>query len=187
MNEKSTLQQQREQKAQVESHWSYRGKFFSVRSDLINTETHSPQKWEIVVNLGAVAILPLISEDELLLIKQWRRPAKEILIELPAGGLDRNESPMDCAQRELQEETGYKAGKIIPFGGFYTTPGFATEYLHIFLATELTPSPLPQDEHEAIDLFPVRLEEALKMIDRHEIRDGKTIAVLLQYDRLKRK
>lgn len=179
----SQKQKELEKKANIESSWLYEGKIFSLRRDVITVPKQPPHYWDIVVHPGAVAILPIQNNGDLVLIRQWRRAIGEILYEIPAGLLEKGESPDICAQRETQEETGYRAKKIIPFGGMYTAPGFCNEYLHLFLAKDLEVAPLPKDIHEAIDVEEIPLNKALELIDRKIIIDSKTISVLLMYQR----
>lgn len=166
----------------VESQIVHRGHTFNLRVDKFDLG-NGPRQWDIILHPGAVVILPVNEKNELLLIKQWRRAAEQILIELPAGTLDPGEPADVCAQRELQEETGFKAQELIGLGGFFTAPGFCTEYLHFFVGRKLIPSALEQDEDEGIDLITVTLDEALKMIDTGTICDAKTIAGIMRYER----
>lgn len=185
--ENSLKQQQLEAAAKIESKELYKGKFFSLRRDIIQIDPHPPHTWDIILHPGAVAVLPIKKNGNLLLIQQWRRPVQKILYEIVAGILEKNESPLSCAQRELQEEAGYKAEKLTSLGGFYTAPGFCTEYIHLFIAQDLLESSLPKDLHEAIDLAEMTLEDALTLIDNHEIIDVKTICAILRYERLLQK
>ena len=185
-NTNSNRQALEEQNAKTERNWIYHGKIISLCSDHIEFSHKPAQKWDIVVHPGAVAILPIDSDGHVLLIKQWRRAAQKIMIEIPAGTLEPDEDPLICAQRELQEETGYKSKKITHLGGFYTAPGFCTEYIELYLAENLSEDPLEADDTEAIDLIRLSLEDALKLVDNHSILDSKTITALLQYDRRRR-
>ncbi|HSX12055.1 MAG TPA: NUDIX hydrolase [Rhabdochlamydiaceae bacterium] len=178
---KSKLQYQLEKKAKTQSEFVYKGKILSLRRDHFQLQEGAPQQYDIVVHPGAVAVIPVTDQGNLLLIKQWRRAAQKILIEIPAGILEKNEDPLECAKRELQEETGYKAELFISLGGFFTTPGYCTEYIYLYIAKQLSPSYLPPDDHEWIDPFEVSLESALEMVYEHEIEDVKTIAAILQY------
>ena len=139
---------------------------------------------EVVRHPGAVAIVPLLSPREVVLIKQFRYSAGKTLWEIPAGTLEPGETPTACAERELTEETGYRAGKIVPMGGFYTSPGFCTEFLHLFLALELEHRGLKLDSDERIEVHPMDLKEAFDKIENGEIVDAKTIVGLLKTDRL---
>jgi ADP-ribose pyrophosphatase len=183
MTEKSKEQQEIEEKATVTSTTPFKCSIFSVRSDSILLPDGTVRKRSYVIHPGAVVIIPLLKENEILLIKQYRRPTGRLLLELPAGMLEGNEQPEERAMKELQEETGYRADELIPYGGMYSAPGFCNEYLHFFLAKDLYPDPLCADDDEAIDLVPTLLQDALAMIDEGTINDAKTIAGIFKYVR----
>lgn len=170
-----------EQEAQIESKMIYEGRKFDVRVDEITLADGHSYKREIVVHPGAVVMIPVEASGQLILIKQWRRAAGQILIELPAGTLEKGEDPLECAHRELQEEIKFAAGKMTDLGGFFSAPGICTEFLHLFLAEDLRESGLQADEHEFIELLRVMPEEALQMIERGEIVDAKSIAGITRY------
>lgn len=181
--ENSLKQKQLEEDASVMTKTLYKGKIFNLRQDTLQLENKPPHTWDIIVHPGAVAILPICDNGNLLLIQQWRRAVGKILYEIPAGTLDANENPFTCAQRELREETGFRAEELIPFGGIHSAPGFCTEYIHFFIGKRLKEDPLKGDEHEAIDPIEVALDEALSIIDNGEIIDSKTVAGILRYER----
>lgn len=181
--EHSVKQKALEEGAEVEEIELYQGRVFSLRHETLHFKDHPSYEWDLIIHPGAVAIIPVQNNGNLLLIKQWRRPIKKIIYEIPAGTLDEGEAPLPCAQRELQEEVDHKAGSMIPFGGFYSTPGFCTEYVHLFIAKDLTPSSLDGDAHEAIDVEEIPLEKALEMVDSGMIDDLKTITGILKYKR----
>ncbi len=180
-------QKQREENAEVTSEIIYKGKILEICLETLTYKDAKPHHWEIVRHPGAVVILAVDASDHLYLIKQWRRPIGKIILELPAGTLDAKETPLQCAQREIQEEIGYRAGDWTSLGGFYSAPGFCDEYLHLFLATDLTKSALARDENEGIDLVKLPLEEALTLIDKQEINDVKTLYAILAYARMKKR
>jgi ADP-ribose pyrophosphatase len=181
MTENSLRQAQEEKSAPITRQWVHKGRVISLRTDTLQKEGEKEKKWDIVIHPGAVVILPITKEGHLLLVKQWRRAAEKILIELPAGTLEEGEPPLECAKRELQEETGFRAEKWTALGGFFSAPGFCNEYLHLYLALDLTESYLEPDETEAIDLLSVDIKTALKMIEQNEICDAKTILGILRY------
>lgn len=181
--ENSKRQQELESQALIKSEWLYKGKIFSLRQDTLQFPENPSFLWDIIIHPGAVAVLPITKNGTLLLIHQWRRPINQIIYELPAGTLEERETPLKCAERELQEEVGYKANQFIPLGGLYSAPGFCTEYIHLFIAKNLEKSELPKDIHEAIDLVEISLESALNLIDNEEIKDSKTICGILRYKR----
>ncbi len=134
---------------------------------------------EIVSTNGATVILPLTENNEVRLVRQFRAAADKWVVELPAGSLELNENPDLAAPRELLEETGDRAATWQKLGGFYTAPGILTEYLHFYLATDLTPGPNELEFDEHIEVITVPWPEALEMIRRQEIEDAKTIAGLM--------
>jgi ADP-ribose pyrophosphatase len=134
---------------------------------------------ELVRHPGAVAVVALDDERNVLLVRQYRIAADQVMREIPAGTLDPGEDPEACAIRELQEETAYKPGQIERIGGLFVAPGYTTEFIHLYLATDLQESSLAQDEDEFLEVDRVPLEEALAMIEREEIIDGKSISALL--------
>ena len=140
-------------------------------------------KRELVRHPGAVAIVALDAAQHILLVRQFRIAAGQVLLEIPAGTLEPNESPLACAERELQEETGFHPGTIEPIGGIYVAPGYTTEFIHLYYATDLTASRLDGDADEFIEVERVPLTEALAMIERGDIIDGKSIAGLLRVAR----
>jgi len=180
--ENSERQKELENRAKHSFEELYQGRLFSLRRERLEFEDHT-HDWDILIHPGAVAAIPVQNNGKLVLIQQWRRAIGKIIYELPAGVLEKGESPLVTIDRELQEEIGYKAKTIVPLGGFYSTPGFCTEYIHLFVAEDLSPSSLPGDLHEAIDIVEMTLEDALRLIDANEIVDMKTIAGLLRYQR----
>ena len=141
---------------------------------------------EVVVHPGAVTVLPLLDERTIILLRNNRHAVGTILVELPAGTLEKGESPMNCAGRELLEETGYLAGRMRPIGTFFTSPGILSEKMYAFAAYDLTKKVQALEEGEDIELMTATLDEAIAMIGHGQIHDGKTIATLLMYDRFMR-
>jgi ADP-ribose pyrophosphatase len=156
-----------------------------VQLDLCEVElpngAHSQR--EIVRHPGAVAMVAFDESGQVLLVRQYRMAADEIMLEIPAGTLNPDEPPADCARRELQEEVGYRPRKLLSLGGFYAAPGYTTEYIHLFLATELETSSLATDEDEFIEIERMPLQVALDMIEQGGIIDSKTIVGLLRVAR----
>ena len=164
----------------IESHLAYKGKILTLR---LNTYQFGKRTkvFEIVHHPGAVVIIPIDAKGRILLVRQWRHAIQKNLLELPAGKLENGEDPLFCAQRELQEETGFRAQIMTSLHGFYSTPGFSDEYLSLFLGENLVPSPLPPDEDEQIELEPLELQQALQMIEEGSIIDAKSIAGILRF------
>ncbi len=134
---------------------------------------------EIVEHDDCVAMVPLDSADNVLLVQQFRTAPGKSLLEIPAGGIDRGEDPERAVRRELQEEIGYVPGKLEKLGGFYSTPGYCTEYLHLFLATDLTPGRLFAEDTAGITVVRVPVGRLRGLIDSGAICDAKSIAGLL--------
>ena len=133
----------------------------------------------VIRKKGAVAILPIMPDGQVILIKQWRAPAQRYIYEIPAGTMEPGEDPATTAGRELIEETGWHAGKIEKMTSFFSSPGIFQEKLHLFRATELTPGKTHQEDGEDIIICPVTKRQAKKMLLNGEIEDAKTILALL--------
>jgi ADP-ribose pyrophosphatase len=156
---------------------------------LENQETGQRLLKEICVHPGAVVVLPLLGNlaaETVVLIRNRRYSVGQTLLELPAGTLEKGEEPMNCAGRELLEETGYLAGRLSPLTNFYSSPGILTEKMYVFAAYDLEMRKSALEPDEEIDLAPTRFEEAIEMCGDGRIVDGKTIATLLFYDRFYR-
>ncbi|MFQ5879581.1 MAG: NUDIX hydrolase [Dehalococcoidia bacterium] len=163
----------------LESRYLYRGHVLNLRLDTIAMPSGHVASREVVEHSQTVAIVPRDEEGNLLLVRQYRLPAQRALLEIPAGGVDAGETAAEAVQRELQEETGYRAREIRRLGGFYVAPGYCSEYIHVFLATGLEPSRLAADADEELELVRMPLEEALALVRRGEIEDAKSIIGLL--------
>ncbi len=159
----------------------FTGKIFRLETCEVLLPNGHRAKREVIRHSGAAAIVAVDNEGRILLVRQYRVASDQLMIEIPAGLLDEGEDPGHCAVRELQEETGYKPGRIERLGGFYVAPGYTSEYIHVFLATDLIESQLPPDSDEFIEILRVSLPDALAMIERGEIADSKTIIGLLRY------
>jgi ADP-ribose pyrophosphatase len=139
---------------------------------------------EIVEHSDCVAIVAIDADDNVLLVKQFRKSVERELLEIPAGGIDPGEDPVTTVRREMQEETGYLPQKVERLGGFYSSPGFCTEYLHLYLATDLTPSQLYAEDTESIKLVRVLISQIPTLIASGSICDAKSITGLLIYSSL---
>ena len=166
----------------------FRGRVFDLEVDDIVYDSGNTGVRETALHHGGSVIVPVTPEGKIILIKQYRYALRTMLIELPAGKLFKDEDPLICAGRELEEETGYKAGTIKKLGAIATTPGFCTEILHIFLATDLTHSTLAREEGElSMEMFEATIPEIEEMITDQKIYDAKTLAGILYYKLLLQK
>ncbi|MBN2147395.1 MAG: NUDIX hydrolase [Anaerolineales bacterium] len=156
----------------------YHGKAFDVRRDRVRLPDNQVADLDIIDHSGAVTILPLDDQGRVWFVRQYRHATGEMLLELPAGTLEKDEEPQVCALREIREEIGMSARKIQKLGEFYLAPGYSTEYMHIFLATDLQPDPLPGDVDEFLSVEQIPIQEALAMAHSGMLRDGKTLAAL---------
>lgn len=171
----------------VASRTIHRGHYLELRLETIERADGTRHVREVVGHPGAVAIVALDGEDRVLLVRQWRLPAGRALLEIPAGTLDRDpstgavEDPAIAAPRELEEETGYRADRWDHLGSFWTAPGFATELMHLYLATGLRPAHgdrLGPDEDEVLELSRLPWREAVAAAEAGEIADAKSIVGL---------
>ena len=162
----------------------YTGRVLNLDIDRVRFPDQSTGELEIIRHPGASAVLPFLSEPtgpdpQILLIKQYRYAAEDFLYEVPAGRLDPDEAPIECARRELLEETGCTAARMEPLYTFYTTPGFIDERIHGFMATGITRGESRREADEFMTLETLTLSHALELIKRGEIRDGKTAVLIL--------
>jgi ADP-ribose pyrophosphatase len=160
---------------------------FRVVRETITSQGGKPKTREIVRHPGACVIVPLLEDGRVCLIRNWRIAVNETLVELPAGTLEPPEPPEKTAERELIEETGYRATSIQFLHAFYLSPGILDEKMHLYLATGLTAGQAAREEGEEIENWLVPLDEAVQMIFSGQIKDAKTIVGLLWAQRLYRK
>ncbi|MDK2835415.1 MAG: ADP-ribose pyrophosphatase [Thermosediminibacterales bacterium] len=162
----------------------YKGKIIDVKIDTVLLPNGKKSTREIVKHTGAVAVIPILDNGKLVMVKQFRKPIEKINLEIPAGKLEPNEKPLECAKRELSEETGYISDKLKYILSFYTTPGFSDEIIHLFLAQDLKKHQSSHDEDEFLEIVEVPFKTVLDMIYKGEIRDGKTILGVLITEKL---
>jgi ADP-ribose pyrophosphatase len=159
------------------------GARFNVERRWLARRDGGSEARELVVHPGAVVILPLLDDGRIVMIRNQRFTVERTLWELPAGTRDPNEPVRECAARELEEETGYRAANLVPLLSFYTAPGVSNERMHAFVATGLTAVAQRLDATEQIEVFPLAPAEITRMLRAGEIEDAKSIAVLL-YQRM---
>ena len=162
----------------------YSGRVLNLDVDRVRFPDGSEGELEMIRHSGASAVVPFMSDPQgddpqLLLIRQYRYAAERYLYEIPAGRLDPGESPLECAVRELLEETGCTAARVEPLITMYTTPGFTDERIHLFMATGLSLGESRREPDEFIEVVTYPLSEVLQMIERGEIVDGKTLVAIL--------
>ncbi|MFZ2095889.1 MAG: NUDIX hydrolase [Anaerolineales bacterium] len=157
----------------------YRGHAFNLRRDELKTPDQRTIHLDIIEHVGAVTLLPVDVDGRILFVRQYRHATGKELLELPAGTLNEGELPEACANREIREETGFAAGKLQKLGQFFLAPGYSTEYMLVFLATDLRQAPLPGDQDEFITLQPIPVDRAYEMALNGELQDGKSLAALL--------
>ncbi|RKO68164.1 NUDIX hydrolase [Desulfofundulus salinus] len=163
----------------LDSRMVYRGKILNLRVDTVLLPDGRTGTREVVEYAGAVAIVALNEKKEVFLVRQYRYPVGKELLEIPAGKIENGEEPLQCAQRELAEETGLRAERWQPLCSFYSTPGFTSEKMYLFLARDLNQEGQHPDEDEFVQVVKVPLDEALAMLWRGEICDAKSTAGLL--------
>ena len=152
-----------------------------MRVDTVEKASGRKTTREVVEHSDCIAAVVIDEQDNVLLVRQFRHAVGKFLLEIPAGGIDLGEEPIDSVRRELQEEIGYFPRKIDSLGGFYAIPGYGTEYLHCFLATDLVPSRLIAEDTESIELVRVSPDQIPQLIASGEICDAKSIAALLMF------
>lgn len=164
----------------------YTGKVITLKVDTVEIPGQGYQKRELVEVGGAVGIVAITDDNKVVLVKQFRKPIEKPIFEIPAGKLEKNESPKECAERELKEETGYSAKNIKLIHKFFTSAGFSNEIMFVYLATGLTPGENNLDADEFLDVYEIELEEAYNMVLKNDVEDAKTsIGLLLSKDMFK--
>jgi ADP-ribose pyrophosphatase len=156
----------------------HQGRLLTVRVDTVRLPSGRETQREIVVHPGAIALVPLLPDGRVIFVRQWRHAVGQALLEIPAGTREPGEDPSTTAARELTEETGYTAERLIPLGPFFTAPGFCTEEIHCYLALGLTAGTAKPEEDEGITLEYLSLTDAFAAIARGDIHDAKSIAAL---------
>ncbi|MEW6286664.1 MAG: NUDIX hydrolase [Chloroflexota bacterium] len=162
----------------IKSETLMQGRAFKIRRDWLKTPDGRETKFEIIEHGGSVVIIPVDEEGNLLFVRQYRHAAGQDLLELPAGTRDGDEPFEECAAREIREETGMEAGKLQKVGEFYLAPGYSTEFMAVYLATDLKHNPLEADDDEFLSVEKIPMAEAIRRAERGEIPDAKSLAAL---------
>ena len=157
----------------------YQGRAFDVQKVLARLPDGREHEYDLVTHGGAVTLVPVDQDGNMWFVRQFRLGALQELLELPAGVIEENEAPETSAGRELREEIGMAAKELREVGQFFMTPGYSSEYLYIFLATGLYPSPLAQDADEFLQVEVIPVKQVYEMVRANQVHDGKTLAALL--------
>lgn len=165
----------------------YEGRIFTVKTHEVEQESGRKARRDVVYHHGGACVLALDENENIFFVRQYRFPVREELLELPAGKLEKDEDPLEAAERELEEETGYKAQNIKKLCEMIPTCGYSSENIHIYLAKDLVKTSQNLDEGEFLDVEKYSFEEALRMVLSGEIKDGKTQTGILMYNALKNK
>ena len=155
------------------------GRAFKIRRDHLKTPDGRETKYEIIEHGGSVIVIPVDENGDVFFVRQYRHAAGKDLLELPAGTRDGDEPYEECAAREIREETGMEAGKLKKVGEFYLAPGYSTEFMIVYLATDLKHNPLQADDDEFLQVEKIPLRKAMEMAERGEMPDAKSLAALL--------
>lgn len=163
----------------IKSETLLQGRAFKIRRDHLKTPDGRDTKFEIIEHGGSVIIIPVDADGNIHFVRQYRHAAGIDLLELPAGTRDGNEPFEDCAAREIREETGMEAGKLQKVGEFYLAPGYSTEFMVVYLATDLKHNPLEADDDEFLEVEKISIEKAFELAEHGEMPDAKSLAALL--------
>lgn len=164
----------------IKSEEIFKGRVITLKKETVLLPNGEEAGREIVLHPGGVSILPLDENGNVYMVRQYRRPFDDILLEIPAGKLDYGEDPFECGVRELSEETGLTAGKYDYLGKFYVTPGFCREVIHIYLARDLKKGNMHLDEDEFLEVEKIPFNTLLDMAMSNEIKDAKTAIAILK-------
>jgi ADP-ribose pyrophosphatase len=165
----------------LSSRYVFKGRALNLRIDTVLNAEGNETTREIVEHSECIAVVPLDPDGDLVLVRQYRKALEKELLEIPAGGIEPGESPDQAVRRECQEEIGYLPGKTVKLGGFYSSPGFCTEYLHLFLASDLKPGRLVAEDTAGIEIVKIKPGQIKGLISSGEICDSKSVAGLLCY------
>jgi ADP-ribose pyrophosphatase len=162
----------------LKSETKYEGRAFKIRVDHLLTPGGQTVKYDIVEHVGSIVIVPVDADGQMYFVRQYRQAAGQEILELPAGTLEKDEPPAEAAAREVREEVGLAAKNLREIGSFYLAPGYATEYMHVFLATELFHDPLDPDADEYLSVEKMPVARAFELAESGQIQDAKSLAAL---------
>lgn len=164
----------------LSSEMIYQGAILNLRRDQVQVVGGGTSHREIVEHNGGVAMIAVKEDGKVILVRQFRKPVEKIMLEIPAGKIEKGEDPLETAVRELKEETGYTADQVQYLTKFYPSVGYSQEVLYIYLCTGLTAGETAFDPHEALDILEMDLDQLFKMTVNGEIEDGKTAMAIMQ-------
>lgn len=171
----------------VEKNYVYEGKIINVRRDKAALPTGKPCTREVVEHNGGVCVAALTENNELMFVRQFRYPYMEVILELPAGKLEKGEDPFEAGKRELEEETGCVAENYADLGKFYPTPGYCGEIIYLYAAWGLAETQMHPDDDEYLEVERIPLDKAVDMVINGEIPDGKTQALVMRVAEMQRR
>ncbi len=163
----------------IKSELLFKGRAFAIRRDYMKTPNGRETKIDIVEHSGSVVLVPIDNDGNMLFVRQYRHPAGKDLLELPAGTRDGDEPHEQCAAREIREETGMEAGKLQKVGEFFLAPGYSSEFMVVFLATQLKDNPLDPDDDEFLQVEKIPVKKVIEMAEEGKVPDAKSLAALL--------
>ncbi|MEW9111043.1 NUDIX domain-containing protein [Cytobacillus gottheilii] len=165
----------------IKSESIFKGRIISLQVDDVELPNGKHAKRELIKHPGAVAVLAVTDEQKIIMVEQYRKALEKTIVEIPAGKLEQGEDPQECAKRELEEETGYEAAEWSLLTSFYTSPGFADEIVHLYIAKGLSQkeNSAELDEDEFVNLMELTLAEAEQLVDEQRIYDAKTAYAVL--------
>ena len=164
----------------IETQYAYQGKVVSLRLEKVEVQNGNTATREIVEHCGGVCVAAMNEQGEIYLVRQYRRPLDDFMLELPAGKLEKGEDPLEGAKRELKEETGNVAQNFVFLGADYVSPGYCTEKIYVYFATDLTQEDASPDEDEFVETYKYSLDKLVDMVMSGEIYDAKTVIGILK-------